>query len=175
MLRRGPFAASPLSYLHMHSGRKKRKTPVHMPIHVIGGRASIIFLTVCTKRRKSILANGAVHELLLKAWTAANHWAVGRYILMPDHVHLFCAPATTTCAPLEDWVKYWKSYASQRWPRPSEQPVWQKSFWDTQLRRVEGYDSKWEYTRHNPVRKGLSRNPETWPYQGVVNVLEWRD
>jgi len=73
----------------------------------------IVFLTVCTKDRKPILANTAAHEILLEAWRAADAWKTGRYILMPDHLHLFCAPGNLIAQPLMAWVKYWKSYTAR--------------------------------------------------------------
>lgn len=33
--------------------------------------------------------------------------------------------------------------------------LWQRDFWDTQLRCVESYSAKWDNVRHNPVRAGL--------------------
>jgi len=33
---------------------------------------------------------------------------------MPDHIHLFCAPAESETQPLLQWVKYWKSSAANR-------------------------------------------------------------
>lgn len=74
---------------------------------------------------------------------------------------------------LKRWVQYWKSLASRDWPSPADQPIWQVDFWDTQLRRGESYESKWEYVRQNPVRHGLCRHPDEWPYQGELNVLAW--
>jgi REP element-mobilizing transposase RayT len=116
-----------------------------------------------------------IHDLLKHSWAEADAWRVGRYVLMPDHIHLFCAPGRHEYPPLKTWVQFWKSVASRRWPRKSEQPVWQKSFWDTQLRRVESYAEKWEYVRRNPVRAGLCPSPEEWPFQGEMNVLIWHD
>jgi REP element-mobilizing transposase RayT len=55
-------------------------------------RQAIVFLTVCTSHRRPLLANEAAHEVLRTVWTkaAADYgWYVGRYVLMPDHVHLF--------------------------------------------------------------------------------------
>ena len=60
---------------------------------------------------------------------------------------------------------------SRQWPWPQEQPIWQKSFWDTQLRQGESYAEKWEYVRQNPVRKGYVSDPESWAYQGELNEL----
>jgi len=46
-------------------------------------------------------------------------------------------------------------------------------FLDTQLRRGESYDAKWDYVVANPVRAGLVSKSEDWPYQGEMNVLTW--
>jgi putative transposase len=92
---------------------------------------------------------------------------------MPDHLHLFCAPAVFPIEPLMQWVRYWKSIASRNWPRAHEQPIWQRDFWDTQLRRSENYDSKWQYVVDNPVRAGLAREADEWPFQGELSFLPW--
>lgn len=150
-----------------------RKTPVHLPPKEGFNRPTIIFVTVCTEKRQPILCSSEVHSVLLDAWRIANVWIVGRYVIMPDHIHLFCAPATVDFAPLAKWIHYWKSLSSRSWPHRNEQPVWQKSFWDTQLRRGTSYDEKWEYVRQNPVRKNLVQAAQAWPYQGEMNKLDW--
>ena len=75
--------------------------------------------------------------------------------------------------PLMQWVRYWKSVTSRNWPRRHEQPIWQTDFWDTQLRRSENYDSKWQYVVDNPVRAGLAREADEWPFQGELSFLPW--
>jgi putative transposase len=92
---------------------------------------------------------------------------------MPEHLHLFCAPAGHETLPLQNWMAFWKSYAARRWPAPADTPVWQRHFWDKQLRRSESYDQKWQYVVENPVRARLVEKPEDWPYQGELNVLRW--
>jgi REP element-mobilizing transposase RayT len=159
----------------MNEELSQRKSPVHCPPVASHNRSVIVFLTVCTAQRKPFLACEDVHQLLLASWQVANNWVVGRYVLMPDHVHLFCAPASLQPLPLAKWVQFWKSHTSNRWPRPEERPVWQKSFWDTQLRRDDSYGTKWEYVRQNPVRRALVAKAEDWPYQGELNILEWHD
>jgi len=150
-----------------------RRSPIHLPVREAFNRPIIIFVTACTSKRKPILAVNDAYGEILAAWREANGWLVGRYLVMPDHVHLFCAPAGADYPELRKWVQYWKSIASRSWPRMSEQPVWQTSFWDTQLRTGEGYEQKWEYVRQNPVRKGLVKSAEEWPYQGEMNKLQW--
>jgi putative transposase len=153
----------------------ERKTPAHMPIAEGGKRPTIVFVTVCSEKRKPILAHPDVHELLQYSWNQADAWLVGRYVIMPDHIHLFCAPGSLKVPELTRWVQYWKTTASKVWPRPDDHPIWQKSFWDTQLRHVESYSSKWDYVRMNPVRAGLCPAPDEWTFQGEMQVLPWND
>jgi putative transposase len=153
----------------------QRKTPVHFPVYEKGNLSSIVFLTVCTKDRKPILAHDDVHDVLLRAWRDAGEWSVGRYVIMPNHIHLFCGPAKFEYPSLMKWVKYWKTVASRHWPRPDEHPVWQVDSWDRQLRRGESYSTKWEYVAQNPVRHGLVLRADDWKHQGEMNVLPWHD
>ena len=94
---------------------------------------------------------------------------------MPDHLHLFCMPAVRDPENVRAWVAYWKSRSSARWPRPGEQPVWQREAWDRQVRRGESYAAKWEYVRNNPVRAGLVACADDWPCQGELNQLVWHE
>ncbi|MCS6910465.1 MAG: hypothetical protein NZM11_07840 [Anaerolineales bacterium] len=193
-----------------------RRHPAHPPVIEALNRSIIVFLTVCTKDRQPILANPFMHDLLIHAWSIADHWLVGRYVIMPDHIHLFCAPATWPTMPLKNWVTYWKSLVARALrghgplaggsgstptdydgaggtapsitgaggtapsitgaggtapSRPRE--LWQRDYWDTQLRRGESYSAKWEYVRRNTVRAGLVSDIADWPYQGELNILDW--
>ena len=150
-----------------------RKHPVHQPTYERFNTPIIVFLTVCTKRHKRMLANERVHAVLRGAWGRADSWLVGRYVIMPTHVHLFCAPILHVPRSLERWVAYWKSIASQTWPEAADLPIWQRHFWDTQLRRGENYDAKWDYVAANPVRAGLVERTDQWPFQGELNFLRW--
>ena len=122
-----------------------RRYPAHPPVRQTLAAPVIVFLTVCTVANKPILARCDVAALLVSGWQKTESWAVGRYVIMPDHVHLFCAPSEFPARPLEQWVRFWKAATSRAWPRRQEQPVWQRDGWDTQLRRDENYEAKWEY------------------------------
>jgi len=115
-----------------------------------------------------------MHAALLDTWRDAAHWLIGRYVLLPDHIHLFCSPGTIPPMPLGNWVKFWKGRVAKHLGCGSE-ALWQKNFWDTQLRRGESYRAKWEYVRKNPVRHQLVSRVEDWPYQGELNQLRWHD
>jgi REP element-mobilizing transposase RayT len=131
-------------------------------------------VTVNAKLRRPVLCQPDAAATILAAWREAGAWAVGRYVIMPDHIHLFAAPVDPK-VPIEDWVRFWKSRSASRWPRPCERPVWQRHFWDTQIRAWESYDQTWEYVRWNPVRRQLVARPEDWPHAGELHVLDWRE
>lgn len=133
-------------------------------------RPTIVFLTVCAKDRVSWVATPENHDALRQAWTEADAWHVGRYVLMPDHLHLFAAPGRLEI-DFDRWVRYWKSRFSMSRKIPAQE--WQTDHWDTRLRSGESYDAKWVYVRNNPVRAGLVKNAEEWPYQGELHALSW--
>ena len=148
-----------------------RSRPIHQPVIDARGRAAIVFLTVCTKGRQPVLATPSMHQSLKAAWAAAGDWQVGRYVIMPDHLHLFCAPGVHPPESLQSWISYWKRLATQA----HGSQLWQRDFWDTQLRHQDCYALKWEYVRNNPVRAGLTASADAWPFQGELNVLRWHD
>ena len=153
-------------------GSVSRRHPAHLPPIEASNRPIIIFVSACTAKRRKILASQGAHEALLKAWSIATKWIVGRYVVMPDHLHFFCAPNEHEAPPLEHWIRYWKSIATRNLGEPGG-TVWQRNHWDRQLRSGESYDDKWDHVRSNPVRHGLVTEAEAWPYQGVLNELRW--
>jgi hypothetical protein len=61
-----------------------RKHPIHLPAKDWFNASTIIFVTVCTKKRKPLLATDEAHQLLRQAWSFKASWLVGRYVIMPD-------------------------------------------------------------------------------------------
>ena len=148
-----------------------RLYPAHPPPVRQDNRPTVLLVTVCTMNRQPILATEDVHQSLCHAWSGAMDWLVGYYLVMPDHVHLFCAPGTLTARKVKTWAKYWKRLASLSCPRLEAH--WQKDCWDTQMRDLAHYNRKLEYVANNPVRYGLVTDPADWPYQGRLFDLHW--
>ena len=148
---------------------ERRRHPTH-GVFVPTDAPVIVFVTVCTRGRRRVLASERAHASLQAAWRAADSWQVGRYVIMPDHVHLFAAP-TPSARSLEQWVRFWKS----QFTRTFGQAVWQTDHWDRRLRDDDSYAQKWNYVRLNPVRHQLCERTEDWPYQGEIQALRWFD
>ena len=153
----------------------QRKRPVHLPTLERHNRSVIQFITVCTYQRQAVLNTDHAHDILSKIWQDDSFYRVGRYVIMPDHIHLFCAPNTYPIEPLSRWVRFWKSRAATMWKGRYHKKLWQKDFWDTQLRGHESYTEKWNYVRNNPVRAELVENPDDWPHRGEIYPLSWHN
>jgi putative transposase len=135
----------------------------------------VYFLTFCTADRKAILANEVIHKAFMEfAHEAlARNIFVGRYILMPDHIHLYVkVPAPSES--LSHWVKSLKNYLSKILRSLKIlAPHWQKGFFDHVLRSMESYSDKWLYMVENSVRAGLVKVWADWPFQGEIHPLRF--
>jgi REP element-mobilizing transposase RayT len=142
-----------------------------------------------------MLVDEVVAGALADEWRNADQrhgWLVGRYVIMPDHVHFFCT-ADSAAKSLSEFVRLWKQWTTKRIVPavdsrslsgvPPQGPprlasaattrIWQREFFDHVLRTNESYAQKWEYVRANPVRHGLVKRPEEWPFQGEIHPLEF--
>ncbi len=155
----------------------------HLPrLERVWVERSIYFITTCAEKRRRILAQDSVAEILIDEWRsgAEKHgWPVGRYVVMPDHVHFFCAPEMEAKS-LSDFVGNWKRWTSRRihalrrpgTASPATGPLWQAGFFDHLIRSDESYDEKWNYVRDNPVRAGLVASAEEWSHAGEITTLQ---
>jgi REP element-mobilizing transposase RayT len=133
------------------------------------------FVMFNTWKRASLLARHEVHETFRVFCERANREfrvAVGRYVLMPDHVHLFVF-LPSDGLPLSRWVQSLRSVlGKQLLALGTPKPHWQEGFFDHVLRSDESYAQKWDYVRQNPVRAGLRTCSEDWPFQGeIVSIM----
>jgi putative transposase len=145
-------------------------------LETIYERWPIYFVTTCTAERRDLLANQLIHTTFLKFVenaSARGAW-VGRYVLMPDHLHLFLALEDDRIR-LSEWIRSLKNTISKVLrTRGDMSPYWQKGFFDHVMRSGDSYSQKWEYVRANPVRARLVNRPEDWPYSGEIHELEYR-
>jgi len=130
----------------------------------------LFFITAATHERRRLLDQDVVHKTLVGFFEKATERGVfvGRYVLMPDHLHCFVIVAPEGVS-LSRWMQILKVTLSKTLRGEGRVgPFWQKGFFDHVLRSPESYREKWEYVGQNPVRAGLVKRAEDWPYQGEV-------
>ena len=119
------------------------------------------FLTLCAEDRRPVLAADAVCQRIQQFAAGSMEryriW-VDSYVLMPDHAHLIVTVAGDV--KLSDWVKAFKAFVGNR------EFQWQEGFFDHVLRSDESRSEKWNYICMNPVRAGLVKQADEWPYSG---------
>ena len=159
----------------MHPEQRFGRRPPRMDTIFDRYDPAVWFVTFCAYQRRAVLASPAIHDALI-AFARRGHEdrgvAVGRYVLMPDHVHLFvCARREFA---LGDWVKLLKQHLGKALGhrRDRDGRLWQEGFFDHLLRHDESLTQKWEYVRMNPVRAGLVANADEWQFQGEIVPID---
>jgi REP element-mobilizing transposase RayT len=123
------------------------------------------FLTASVAGRRTIFAKKKHALLMLETirWLhTANRFGVDAAVIMPDHLHLVGQLGDSTLAKVMHTLK---SFSARRLVAAGvESPVWQKGFHDHGLRDDEDYRSRVAYVLENPLRAGLVRRGEDYPY-----------
>jgi REP element-mobilizing transposase RayT len=148
--------------------------PPRIPVWLAPDQAVIYFLTICEADRRHAWANSIFFGAFAKAAQRLSHeqlWFVRSAVVIPDHLHLLASPLQSRDQKVGNL-----SGALKRWTRqavPDPEWHWQPGSFDRLLRREENAQEKWEHMRENPVRAGLVRTWEEWPWSiGIRDPLE---
>jgi len=144
------------------------------------------FFTVVTHNRRKFLCIPENIALLRRAFreVMTNHpFKIEAIVILPDHLHaLWRLPADNA-----DFSTRWrliKSYFSRHCKltyqgriSPSrqhkqEKAVWQRRFWEHQIRDETDMARHIDYIHFNPVKHGLVRQPSDWRYSTIHRYIE---
>lgn len=128
------------------------------------------FVTFCTENRwilpecvRSLILNSCLHDNGVK-------FDLKVAVVMPDHVHLIFTPLVKiqtqevfSLAEIMDAVKGASAHGLNKVLQRNGR-VWQAESFDHVLRTSESLDAKIEYLLQNPVRLGLVRNSNEYPW-----------
>lgn len=127
------------------------------------------FITVRLLRRRAKLADPDF-RLLARAFNRArtlHPFYLTAWVFLPDHWHAICAPVYPTTISLAIKSVKQSSMSAINRQRGAEGDLWQSRFFDRALRTVREYNEKVEYIHLNPVRAGLVRRPQDWPWSSL--------
>jgi putative transposase len=131
---------------------------------------SIYFITCCIHQHQALLATDVLHDAFRSFCVVAalRYVLVGRYVMMPDHLHFFVDLPEEI--EISTWMKSLKNGLSKTLRTLGHPaPHWQKGYFDHLVRSEASYEEKWIYVRENPVRQGLVAEANAWPFQGEMN------
>ena len=145
------------------------RKPLRLPPDAYRKEGVWYFLTICCKKKENYFEEHSVRELValeLRQTALRNQIAIAAYTILPNHIHLICSTGTKGVIP---FVKEFKSrVAVQIRKRFGVLSPWQRSFFDHKIRSAESLRQKCEYIWMNPVKRGLARRPDNYPWSGVV-------
>lgn len=138
------------------------------------------FFTVVTYRRQRFLTDAPMRLALrgaIRQVQARWSFSIDAWVLLPDHLHCIwtlpsqdaefgrrwgCIKRLVTCAMAAD-------YARPEWRNDSriarrESTIWQRRFWEHQIRDDADYAAHMNYLHFNPVKHGLVTSVADWPH-----------
>ncbi len=138
------------------------------------------FFTVVTFRRRKILTDHDCRIWLREAiiQTRARYpFTIDAWVLLPDHLHcIWTLPEDDADFSLR-WNGIKKRFTTRakhslhkpEWLNASKQKhregtIWQRRFWEHQIRDDKDYQRHMDYIHYNPVKHGLVKMAKDWPY-----------
>ena len=111
---------------------------------------------------------GSIHK-----GASLGHYELGAYVVMANHVHLLIRPLVAPDRLLKSLKGATAREANRLLARTGE-PFWQKESYDHCVRNQIEFEKIRTYIETNPVKAGLVRNPEDYPWSsaGVETSLD---
>ncbi len=135
-----------------------------------------VFFTMRTKHQRAFLAHPpAVAEIVsaLDKNAEINGCATIAWCVMSTHVH-FVSCVVRPGGDVMAMARGVKRTTGETLRRFARGEVWQRSIWDRHARNDEDANEQVAYVLLNPVRAGLCRRPEEWPYSEFRGFPPWQ-
>ncbi|MEQ9354581.1 REP-associated tyrosine transposase [Coleofasciculus chthonoplastes] len=136
------------------------------------------FFTVVTYQRQTIFDDGEMVELLRQCFRVVKQrhpFVIEAMVVLREHLHCIWTLPDNDANFSMRW-RLIKTEFSRRcrdsYKRPQEasrvrkgeQPVWQRRFWEHQIRDERDFQHHVDYIHFNPVHHGLVTAPKDWDY-----------
>jgi putative transposase len=149
-------------------------------VKIAGGQ---YFFTLVTYQRQDWLCEPVAREALRSAILHVRQkypFTIDAIVLLPDHLHCIWTLPNGDGNYSMRWSLI-KRYVTQyyggrinssatigesRWNR-REGNLWQRRFWENQVKNDADYQYCCDYIHNNPVKHGLCAKPQDWPYSSI--------
>ncbi len=150
-------------------------------------KGATYFFTVNTHQRQPILTqpiNVEAIRLAIQKTKQCLPFKIDAWVVMPDHMHaIWTLPDND-----HDYSKRWgifkmsvsktcKSHGffqdkTQSQLKRNESGLWQRRFWEHEIRDENDYKTHMDYLHWNPVKHGLTSNVCDWPYSSFHKLVD---
>lgn len=146
------------------------------------------FFTVVTYHRQPILCRDESIETMkdvVKNVMTSHPFDVDAWVTLPDHIHcLWTLPegdsdySTRWALIKKEFTKRTRGSLELRANptlsriRHREAAVWQRRFWEHQIRDETDHAAHMDYIHFNPVKHGLVESPIDWPHSTFQVCIE---
>lgn len=157
------------------------------------------FFTVVTYKRRKFLTSSLARRCLRQSFQAIRqkrHFDIVAICLLPDHLHCIWKLPDGDC----DFSYRWSAIKSQftskflgaksseisqslSREKKRERGIWQRRFWEHQIRDEKDLQEHLDYIHYNPVKHKLVKELEDWPWStyhkyvhdGIYLQKDWED
>ena len=110
---------------------------------------------------------GLVATALRYGEKTLNLYRLRAWVIMPNHIHLLIEPSAPI-AEITSSIKRFTAARANKLLKLTGTPFWRDEFFDRWMRTKTEADNTVEYIEQNPVRAGLVRTPEDWPWSSAA-------
>ena len=139
----------------------RKSLPHEVPLWLDPNKEDYFVTICCQERGRNQLATPEIAPALIDTLKHRNDrqiWYAHLAVVMPDHVH-FILSFGRMDKRMQAIMSKWKE-----WTAKTLGIRWQRDFFEHRLRRDESFREKADYVLANPVRAGLVKRWEDWPY-----------
>ena len=124
------------------------------------------FLTICCRKMgtNQLCQNGVGERVLdlIRKYQKTHRWHCSIALLMPDHLHAIVQISRDL--KLVSVLRNFKQACAKQ-----AKVSWQRGIFEHRLRGNESAQQKYRYIEKNPVRAGLIKRAEDWPWRIQFN------
>ena len=168
-----------------------------MPNYIrANAKGGTYFFTLATYQRRQILCDKPIRNALRQAIITVRQqypFQIHAWVLLPDHLHCIWTLPENDADFSQRWSMI-KRLSTQNCPAyhlapnqlsPSKQSrhekgIWQRRFYEHQIRDEQNFRQHMDYIHHNPVKHGWAASAKDWPYSSFhryvtagVYPLDW--
>ena len=135
------------------------------------GPNQVYFVTVVTRKRVPVFADQSLCRELQSAFKGVHKFYPFRLpalVILPDHWHALIMPYSDIV--IEEVVGGIKANLMKRISKNQKRAtIWQARFLDHRIRNEDDFFNHVEYIRMNPVKHGLSKAENPYPWLFILD------